>query len=164
MGTSAHSNGPSQPDVEATLLKRRNEKREKKYASTVASIERAQRKLDKADKTVGRMVRLIAKLERQRRRLANFIALMYADQVAAVDESTVATERKAKTKAEEEKLGAAPRVELTESAKRIAKAKKRAEGPSDVPMLSAILPAIGKPKRKRRDADDFRKDMAAKTK
>ena len=139
MGTSAHSNGPSQPDIEATLLKRRNEKREKRYQSTVASIERCQRKLEKADKTVGRMVRTIAKLERQRKRLANQIEnakpLVYAEQLAEPPKP-----KKSEAEVFDEKLGAALKVELTESAKRIAKAKKR------------------------RDADDFRKDMAAKTK
>jgi hypothetical protein len=75
METKTHSSGdPAQ------------QRREMRYQNIVASIERCQRKLEKADKTVGRMVRTIAKLERQRKRLADQIEkakpLSYADQMA----------------------------------------------------------------------------------
>lgn len=44
-------------------------RREKRYQNLLTTIERTQRRLDKADKTARRLLRSLAKLEQQRRRL-----------------------------------------------------------------------------------------------
>jgi hypothetical protein len=55
-------------DVEEDLLRKRMARREANYQKLCTTIERTQRKLEKADRTVTRSVKLLTKLERQRRR------------------------------------------------------------------------------------------------
>jgi hypothetical protein len=55
-------------DVEEDLLRKRMARREANYQKLCTTIERTQRKLEKADRTVTRCIKLLAKLERQRRR------------------------------------------------------------------------------------------------
>ena len=58
-------------------------RREARYEKLLTTIERAQRKMEKADRTVTRCVKLLAKLERQRRRMQKAMAQARA---AAADE------------------------------------------------------------------------------
>lgn len=61
-------------DVEEDLLRKRMARREANYQKLCTTIERTQRKLEKADRTVTRSVKLLTKLERQRRRMQKQMA------------------------------------------------------------------------------------------
>jgi hypothetical protein len=77
-------------DVELTLLRKRVERKEKDHRKLCVTIERTQRRLEKADKTLVRCVKMLTKLERQRRRLekakdeqSRMLADMMVKEVAA---------------------------------------------------------------------------------
>src|SRR5262245_29667605 len=70
-------------DTELDLLRKRLARREANYQKLCTKIERTQRKLDKADRTVTRCVKQLTKLERQRRR---------AEKAKAEAEALLATE------------------------------------------------------------------------
>lgn len=87
---------------------------EKRHTAVVVTIERWQRKLEKADKTVRRAVLTLAKLERQRRRLQKRIT---AEETAKADAVVMAA-----IPAEPE-----PPLEIPPFLKRDAKRKRKAK-------------------------------------
>jgi hypothetical protein len=152
----------------------KTDRREKRYQKLCATIERTQRRLDKADKTVSRCIKQLVKLERQRRRLEkaraeaerqtadSLVTAQAAPEpspappIATQVESPPAKRRRRKAPTLSESTDATVNAMLQGASFEEADGKPKAGSPG------ALFPIGGKRARKaRRTEDDFKRDVAA---